>query len=220
MLFNLDVVVLSVDDSKFSELQFLNPQIFRAKKVADYNLKSDYNNKVINSIWKNTRAIAAASTKPFVLVLQQDVKFTDAAVQVIEKLKLALTFLQNAPDADLFFLGYHPNAEHMKTKTAGVCRLLYSLHWQAVIFRRVVLLDMPEPPHGVHNDIFFQSLNEAGVVKFYGLSEPIAKQRSNRFFRYFEYELFYKVRASDPRGDPMYSWLVFALVTFLLLASL
>lgn len=201
----LDTVIMTVSDTEdFKDLQFLNPRIARFRPVKSYSGKSDASAMVRRSIYTNTLSILRESALQFVLILQDDVRFIVSKEDVLNKICLALTFLRETPTADFFFLGYHPNARHEPTFHAGVSKLLYALHWQAVIFRQTSYTRLPERiPNDAHSDVFLQEMNKLGELSFYGLDRPIASQKCDRMMRFYEYGLWYEARAAHPMGDPL-----------------
>lgn len=203
---NMDVVVMTANPTvQFDRLSFLSPRIARFAPVVGYRGKSDRSSAVKRAIWANTREIVAQASGSLVLVLQHDVCFTKPAHKVLACISSAVDFMQSTTEADLFFLGYHPNARHATSAAdAPISRLLYAIHWQAVIFRKEALQKLPAHiPEGVHNDVFLQKLNANGNLRFYGLRLPIATQYCDRAIRWLEYGVWYEARASHAWGDPL-----------------
>jgi hypothetical protein len=202
--------------SNFEHLSFLTPRIARFAPVAGYRGQSDRSSAVKRAIWANTREIIAQASGSLVLIMQHDVCFTKQPNQVVSNISSAVDFMHKTPSADLFFLGYHPNARHARaTIDAPISRLVYAIHWQAVIFRKASLDKLPERiPEAMHNDVFLQQLNGDGTLTFYGLRAPIAVQHCDRAIRWLEYGVWYQARASHRWGDPLPCTVVAILVIF------
>ena len=169
------------------------------EKATGYTFESDHNSAVIKSIYANTKACISMG-EPWTLVIQEDVVFPDEA-RALDGVRMGESFMDTHPEADLFFLGAHPNARHSKA-TEDVLAFRYAIHWQAVIFRKGVLEKFPETiPDGVHNDAYIAD-HMVDRYKAYGLKAPVALQdMDTKLRRKWEYGVLYPQRYRYPYGD-------------------
>ena len=182
------------------------------EKAEDYSFKSDASDSVMESITRNTKSCIEMGQE-MTLVLQEDVVFADRE-RVLSGLRTAVNFMEEHPEADMFMLGVHPNSWHRKYKD-GIVKYRHAVHWQAVIFRKRMLINLSEDiPQGVQSDEYIAA-DMTSKVQAYGLRSPVAFQDvTTRWRRRWEYGLLYRFRSRYPYGDPLWQ-----LIRFLLAAT-
>ena len=206
----------------YENLAFLGHslRILSFEPIGSYKGKSDYNPEIPKEILRNTKTCISMGQnlgKDYVLVLQEDVVFTDNQ-RMAASITKAVKFMDDNPDADMFMFGEHPSSVHSGTAFPDIVKFSYATHWQAVMFRVNAKDKFGELPSNVHADMYFSGQMK-DKINCYGLRVPVAKQKSDRIIRKYEYDIFYEFRCKYPNGDPLPMMLgVFLLIIFCLMA--